>query len=480
MTNQVRRIDSEQETLDILVPPFDSHSRRSTLLPATFNLVATIVGGGVLSLPLAFEKCGGIVPATFWMIVAALATDRSLAMICLSARISGASSYGEVARMAFGKPAEWLASGLLAVFLLFVVTAYLVLIRDIWTPLVVRLWGESLVLDKSTENVVLLCFVVLMLPFLVQNELHALRFNCYVGFVSISVLCAALCYQAWASFDEKAPSAAPLRTEPATSSKTRISDFLFAFPIIILAFMSHFNILSIQAALQRPSRKRMQGVVTGAVLASGLLMYLFGVGGYLCFRSKTEGNILINLMNQNDFVVLAGRVGCGVTILMAMPLMVLPCRRNILELLDCYMEWRSNPYSEGQQGDSVSAHHATERTLLIDPLHRRSDSLEERLSLVGHPAAHYGSTLAIVVVCYMAAVVAPGVAFVWSLCGSGMAFAIAFVLPGAYFLQIQRKYGCGDGRRAWSALAWVLVLIPTVAAVACTFQTISLLIDSKP
>ena len=320
---------------------------------------------------------------------------------------------------------------------------------------------------------VLFGFVVFMLPFLVQRELHALRYNCYIGFASIAVLSAALCYRAWES-TEIADATTTLVAGPVLSLNTRLEGLMFAFPIIILSFLSHFNILPIQAALQQPSRKRIQTVVTTAVLASGLLMYVFGVSGYLCFRSKIEGNILINLKNENDVIVLAGRFGCGVTILFAMPLMVLPCRRNILELLDCYVEWRSSRHR-----DSQSEQYATERTSLV----ARSHSPEERVYLTGVPAAHYGSTIAIAVVCYIAAVAAPGVAVVWSLCGSGMAFAIAFILPSACFLRIQYIFsgtGSSHSGAAWRVLAWTLVLTATVAAIACTCQTTYLLISPSP
>ena len=59
---------------ELLVPPFDSEERHSSMLVATFNLVATIVGGGVLSLPFAFQKCG-IVLATILMLFAAVITN---------------------------------------------------------------------------------------------------------------------------------------------------------------------------------------------------------------------------------------------------------------------------------------------------------------------------------------------------------------------------------------------------------------------
>ena len=43
---------------DHLAPPYDSDERPSNLFVGTFNLIATIIGGGVLSLPIVFEKCG--------------------------------------------------------------------------------------------------------------------------------------------------------------------------------------------------------------------------------------------------------------------------------------------------------------------------------------------------------------------------------------------------------------------------------------
>jgi len=388
----------------------------------------------------------------------------------------------EVARCAFGKPAEWGVAGLLAVFLLFVVTAYMVLLRDIWTPLLLT---NAAAETENSNNVVLLGCVVVMIPFLVQRELHALRYNCYVGFASISILCGALCYRAWtaAAADQNDNTTAQeqsIISAATATTTTSFSDILFAFPIITLSFLSQFNILPIQSALIRPTRKRMQRVVQAAVGASGLLMYLFGVAGYLCFGADTQGNILLNLADDdNSTVVWAGRVGCGITILLALPMMVLPCRRNLLELLDCWIEY--------QQQQQTQAHYATETTSLLQRLPpARSHSLAVRVHVASRPAAHYGSTAMLLLVCYGCAVAAPGVAFVWSLCGSGMAFAIGFILPGACFLRIQRKYCSSSADLSWSMRsrrttvgAWALVVAATVAAVACTSQTTYLLIEPR-
>ena len=120
---------------DILVPPFDSPQRKSPLVVATFNLSATIIGGGVLSLPYAFSKTG-LLLGVLLMAVAAVTSERSLYLLCLCSRLTGATSYGEVGEAAFGPWMEYFISGLLGIFLLFVIIAYMVLAGDIWSSLV--------------------------------------------------------------------------------------------------------------------------------------------------------------------------------------------------------------------------------------------------------------------------------------------------------------------------------------------------------
>jgi hypothetical protein len=77
--------NGSDEDEEMLVPPHFCPTRKSTLLTASMNLVATIVGGGVLSLPYAFHKAG-IVLATIMMVLSAIMTDMSLVLLCTSGK----------------------------------------------------------------------------------------------------------------------------------------------------------------------------------------------------------------------------------------------------------------------------------------------------------------------------------------------------------------------------------------------------------
>lgn len=438
---------------DHLDPKFDSSNRKSQMVVAIFNLSATIVGGGVLSLPLAFMKCG-ILLGSILMILAALVTERSLYLLCLCARRTGATTYGEVGKAAFGKHMEYFISLLLFFFLALVLVGYMVLLQDIWSDIV----EIVLRLDAPpSAPLVLLCILVLMAPFLVERTLHSLRFNCYVGFASVSVLCLALCHHAIT---------VPLPTNLRMWGDD-LDDILFAFPIIILSFLSIFNVLQIQGNLIKPSRGRMLGVIDGAVGSCFVLMFLFGLSGYIYAGEETDGNILNNADIHADWVFFLGRLGCGVTIMLAMAMMLLPARAGLLEVVDVFV---NGPHI-------VSAEIVSEETpLVMQDTSKDSPSASGTVmqsSLMENDLMLYATTFGIVTICYFVAIRVPGVAFVWSLCGSAMAFLIAFFLPAACYLQIQREYPKDeDNSKWWAWFSWFLVISSLMSSVVCTIQTV--------
>lgn len=177
---------SKTLSLENILPPPSSSARITSSVSASFNLLATVIGGGVLSLPFAYAA-SGLVLTTVFILLAACMGSFSLYILCSCARRTGGVTYGDVVRRAFGPRAELGLQLTLATFLLFVVTAYMVLIRDINGSLV------PLFVDPApAPNQVLAASMVFCLPFMLQRDLHSLRYNCYVGFVSVLLLLVAI------------------------------------------------------------------------------------------------------------------------------------------------------------------------------------------------------------------------------------------------------------------------------------------------
>ena len=244
-------------SLECLNPESHSPLRQSSRLVAMMNLVATVCGGGVLSLPWAVAKAG-IVPTTLLLVAGATVTYHSLVCLMDAARTMGGRSYGQVAAAAFGKSAQIWTNLSLATMLSGSLIAYQVLVKDVWTPVVWALlqrlvvveeeesdnnddrsnhWSDAMTTTTTTPsslydthhyspfhhppsttnpplapldhtpsslsaatpeqaNVLLAVILLVALPLLLQHNLHALRHFCYIGFGSCLVLGAAVAYRA--------------------------------------------------------------------------------------------------------------------------------------------------------------------------------------------------------------------------------------------------------------------------------------------
>ena len=613
---------------DILVPEFNSPRRTSTVVVAAFNLTATIMGGGVLSIPYAFSKSGkyihigylyrsiylpivfihysrlsyhrciaptnivplccavflaslffvfyvytllgnanvyrllsltvslafsstpGVLLGTVLMVVAAIITERSLYLLCLCSRLTGAASYGEIGESAFGKNMEYFVSFLISIFLMFAITAYMVLAKDIWTSVFVEIMslpllvlsgsnindtsatatidgdGEALIqLPQSTtlllpnDAYVLGITMLMIVPFLVQKSLYALRFNCYIGFSSVSILCLALVHQAWTTTEAPIMMVWPSNSNDHDNINnnndilwwsTNLDDVLVAFPIISIGFVGIFNILPIQNALIKPTRTRMLQAIDGSILSCCGLAELFGLAGYLYARASTDGNILNNCDPSSDLFLLVGQFCCGITVVLAIPMMLLPCRLNLLEVLDVLIygphltpveveESEKLPlividinkdYNSTTTANNGGRRHNVQQCCPQQQNHPKivettstnasssccspnNNTRQFKVRIIDNTYIHYTSTLFIIGTCYMVAVHVPGVAVVWSILGCSMGFLIAFILPSLCYLKIQQRYpNHALTSKAWVWFSWILLCTASVALVACTTETI--------
>ncbi len=416
---------------------------------------------------------------------------------------------------------------LLFVFLLFVIVAFMVLVRGIWTPIVMEIASCLFSTSSTTERVsfavdeyqnwVLFTIILLMLPFLLQKNLFSLRYNCYVGFVSITILAVAIIYRA---VEER--TTYPSNDFTILWFTDNFADALYAFPIITLSFLCSFNINQIQNSIHNPTRKRLRYVIHSSITVCFILMYIFGVAGYLYSGNKTMDDILMNF-SVTDRLILLGRIGCGTNLMLNLAIITLPCRDSMLALWPLLKTWNNNRKNQmlngkrsdddnglqsstaasfgdasfeiesitsksglipiqSSQNDSSSQHHHNEDSPLVSS--SESPSLDESYYFVEikdidsdeNSKNHREniviliSTLGIVLTCFLAAVCAPGVGIVWSICGSSMAFIIAFILPCACYIQVRcKKIGHRNHR---ILISWFILLFSIIGAIACTGQTI--------
>ena len=93
------------------------------------------------------------------------------------------------------------------------------------------------------------------------------------------------------------------------------SSATFSFPLVALAFLSQFNMLSVHASLTDPTRVRLLTVINGSTGICTVLFLIFGLAGYLYALGDTRDNILLNFADDGGAAIKAGKVGLGVAIM---------------------------------------------------------------------------------------------------------------------------------------------------------------------
>ena len=207
------------------------------------------------------------------------------------------------------------------------------------------------------------------------------------------------------------------------------------------------------------------------------LFYTIGLFGYLCAYEGTQDNIFLNF-DMSDHVFYLGRAGYAVTLTLAMPLVMLPCREALLSLPE---QWRNRVLSAKMKAVDegplvINGVNFDEEMPLLSKSIAQYDSAKSfttsDLTLdpptFADDVTHVGSTVLIVGVAYVGAVAVPGVAIVWSICGSFMAILIAFFILSACYLKIRYKKGI----TLQSIGAACLLVFSGVACIVCTTQTI--------
>merc|ERR1712216_660323 len=112
-------------------------------------------------------------------------------------------------------------------------------------------------------------------------------------------------------------------------------DVVQAMPIMMFAFTCQVNVFAIYSELERPSLRRMNMVSRGAVGICFIVYALMGVFSFSDPKPDTSANILDNycIMEHSDPYVMVGFVAITITILMAFPLNIFPCRYTIETML---------------------------------------------------------------------------------------------------------------------------------------------------
>lgn len=102
-----------------------------------------------------------------------------------------------------------------------------------------------------------------------------------------------------------------------------LSTWVAVLPVVLLAFISHFNVLPIKASLSDRRPDAMHTVIKAGTLLTTLLYSAVAVAGYVLFGRSTPGNVFTSFTNEYAASLLGGDAFWGAAAVVGVKLAVL-------------------------------------------------------------------------------------------------------------------------------------------------------------
>ncbi|XP_063687991.1 putative sodium-coupled neutral amino acid transporter 10 isoform X1 [Bolinopsis microptera] len=381
----------------------------STNWSSVINMANSIIGVGILALPLCIKSLGYFL-GTATLLICGYITINTSYLLVLAAYNLKARSYEQLSMKTFGVRGKMACELGISGMLYGVLVAFHGVIGDS-SGMIAEIIGI-----ENTANwrltVQLLAVLTIEIPFSLLRNLSSLNM---LSAVSLFI------YSSFTLFVfSNGVGEWLLATESSGVQMVNMRGLLKSFPIIALAFNCQTTLLPIYNELPNPTIKRMSKVSVYAISFVGGLYLTIGVCGALAFGTKIDGNVLNNFPVSPIIVLF--KCGFLLCIALSFPLVIYPSRISLNSL---YL---------GDKGD---------------PNHMTSNMFN-------------GITGGLIFSSLGMSIMFPKVDTILALSGATAGCLIGFILPALIYLKASDP---GDSWRGFAKFVLVMGMLTTVAGV---------------
>ncbi|KAL2546583.1 Transmembrane amino acid transporter family protein [Forsythia ovata] len=307
---------------------------------AVFNLSTTIIGAGIMALPATMNVLGLVLGIVLIVFVGVL-TDFSVGMLLRFSKAGGSVSYGVVMGDAFGNVGRRILEVCVVINNIGVLIVYMIIIGDvlsgtssngIHSGLVEGWFGEHWWNGRAI--VLLVTTLVVLAPLACFKRMDSLRYTSALAVFLAFVFLVITVYIA--VFKLVKGTIGMPRLLPDITDINSIWRLFTVIPVLVTAYVCHFNVHSIENELEDSSLIR--SVVQTSLALCSIVYIMTSFFGFLLFGDSTLDDVLANFDSNlgipyssllNDTV----RVSYVVHLMLVFPIIFHPLRLNLDGLL---------------------------------------------------------------------------------------------------------------------------------------------------
>lgn len=378
-------------------------SEGASTVSSAVSLVKTIIGAGLLSMPLAFST-DGLLLGVFIVLLAAATSGYGLFLQAYVSRYvpPGAATFFNICRVSY--PSLSVVFDLaIAVQCFGCAISYLILIGDLMPTIITHL---PFVEEKNYVTFWTLASAVTCVPLSFLKNLDSLKYTSILGLAAIGYLTVLVLANYF--FGDYVPERGHIGLGP-----PKISGIFSTLSIIVFAYTGHQNMFSVINEARDRSLISLTKLVNLSIVVSSILFIAVGITGYLTFGDRVGGNVI--LLFHQGWTTTLGRLAIVFMVNFSFPLMIHPARISVNNI---YYWIRLNVFKAAP---------AAEETPLLDVEAPKDDFV------VPFSTSSFNAiTIGLLVVGYYLAITVKSFALVLAIVGATGSTAISFILPGLF------------------------------------------------